>query len=201
MYTSDNEPPQLEPDGTLTMVTRVDPLFMALCVLSGQKSGMFEPADSLLEQLRGITIQPDQLALLCETKEAGSEMYYRFDRARTEKWLDSKVRRLKSRMSLAESAAIVAQYLPQEWAESLVERHCVMEESKDAGITDAQQLALAAMQDDARAENEAVVRAESEPPKKKKKVVKKPPPVRTSRPVTSFFKKKWCASSAHRLNR
>lgn len=190
MYISDNEAPRIEPDGTLTMVTRVDSLFVALCVLSGQKSGMFEPADALLEPLRGITVQPDQLALLCETKKAGSDTYYRFDRARAEKWLDSKVHRLKSRMPLADAASIVAQYLPQDWANSLTERYPVAEENKDVKITDAQQLALTAMQNDARAEDEAMAIAESEPPKKKKKVTKKPPPVRVSRPVTSFFKKK-----------
>lgn len=194
----------IEPNGYLTMVTTVDPLFVALGIMVGrsQRSGMFEPKENLLDNKNGTVLFCDaDLLLLCDTKSAGDESFYRFSPEKARRWLDAKVLNIAELAEL-EAASIIAQYLPDSWAEELLDKYVAATKAEqkadinitDSNISDAQKMALAAMQSDVQAENEAATAAEaaadSEPPKKKKKVSNKKPVTRSRNPITSFFKKK-----------
>lgn len=191
---NENNKADIERDGKLTMVTEVDPLFIALAVLCQSGRGMFEPAEVLLEPCKNVTqkMSEEQLKLLCEHKTVDDETFFRFDEKRSQRWVDAKISAVAQKVPRKDAVEIVAQYLPDEWAERILAT--VSEEVKndtDNTVTDAQQLALDAMQSDVKAEDEAVARNEAEPPRKKKKPApKKKEVARAARPVTSFFKRK-----------
>lgn len=194
----------IEPNGTLTMVTKIDPLFVALAFMacSVRQSGMFEPKENLLDTQDAVFRTAD-LALICDTKSAGDEVFYRFSREKALRWLDAKVfniAKLYRELPEHEAAAVVAQYLPASWADQLTAKYAAPQQEEDKSrdialenISDAQKMALEAMQSDAKKESDAVAAgeaaADSEPPKKKKKVSNKKPVTRSRNPITSFFKK------------
>ncbi|KAK9817138.1 hypothetical protein WJX72_010129 [[Myrmecia] bisecta] len=87
-------------DGGLYLCTRVDSLFLALPILEANtaQAGMFCEAEVLLEGAPAAVRQHvtplirDQLACLCDVKEAGGDQYYRLSQARVLGWLCCKVR-------------------------------------------------------------------------------------------------------------
>lgn len=190
-----------EPNGTLTMVTKVDPLFVALAFINSRQSGMFEPKENLLDPNNNphanAVFRDADISLLCEAKSAGDEQFYRFSPEKARRWLDAKVLNTSNASDLLkhEAAAVIAQYLPASWAEELAGKYAAPQTKEEKAhiavdnITDAQKMALEAMQSDVKKENDAVA-ADSEPPKKKKKVSTKKPVTRSNNPITSFFKKK-----------
>lgn len=202
--------PHIERDGVMTMMTRVDALFIALGVLGARKGKMFEPADALLH-LDGVgslthLIDPEELTLICEEKEAAGETFYRLDELRATRWLVCKICALADAANLPhhDAADAIVQYLSPPWAERLTARFPAPVSSTAntdptepaSDLNDSQQKALDAILGDARAENEAFERGELETPaKKKQKVVKKAkstaaPARRVTRSVASYFTKK-----------
>lgn len=211
MYiTNSGQEVNIEPNGSFTMVTPVDPLFVALGFMVGntRQSGMFEPQENLLDtnnnpQVNAALGRAD-VSLICDTKSAGDEQFFRFSPDKARRWLDAKVFHISNTSSIPkhESAAVVAQYLPTSWGQVLTEKYPPPQKKEDKAtidisqedISDAQKMALEAMQSDVKKENDAIAAAEaeadSEPPKKKKKVSSKKVVARSSNPITSFFKKK-----------
>lgn len=195
----DEENVHVERDGKITMVTTVDSLFVAVGLMFGQKNAMFEPADTILPRV--LKVCAAQLSLVCETKTAGDETFYRFSEERAIQWLVAKMRKLVDATGIPEheAAAVVARYLPEMFAEKLEARFEAPKITKGvAELDDAQKTALDAILNDAKAERERDEGAEDDAGrvKKKQKVVKKPKssskvPTRSySRSVKSYFSKK-----------
>lgn len=117
-------PPTSISNGSLTFLTKVDPLFAAIPFLvSNPRPDVFQPcADLLLDSNVRSLIEPEQLALICDVKLAMGEQFYRLSESKLFKWLDCKIQNVldsKCFIKKKEAVDLVACYVPDDFAKRL----------------------------------------------------------------------------------
>lgn len=204
----ETQPPHLCHNGNVTIVTRVDPLFVALPVLDSHRliagKDAYQPLSTLAFTQNGVDLSslfdPLQMILICDVKHAMDDQFYHLSDEKVLSWLVQKHTTLLKHKHVGPTHAfdLVAQYLTPEWEARLrdhVDKNADpkptdLEGNESVEKTEAVEMAMSLMLEDARACNQAERQAQitsSDNSKKKatKKTVK--PPIEPSSSALKFW--------------
>lgn len=206
--------PSLVRDGNLTLVTRVDPLFAFLPLLTSARSSgdpaHFQPLSAVCTAAHAPDlselVDASAVEALCDVKHAVGDVFFRLNDTRVRAWLEAKLAVLTTRDDVTDRNALdlLAHYLPAEWAAQLETKSPAdtvdgAEAKPTAEDVAAAALAMQIMSEEARATN--IANETPEPSRNaKKKVTKKPvkPKVTPSKSALKFWANRTTRASSAR---
>lgn len=164
--------PEVCSNGNMTFVTMIDPLFCMLALIECQKratgTDVFQPLSSMCLTSEGTDLSPicpeEQFSLICDTKQAAGQSFYRLSEEKVLQWLLAKQTQLSNRdISAQDATDIISQYVPSRWKSNLKSAlkkispvdPQTASDNPETVLNDAE-LAMAAMMADAKENNRAV---------------------------------------------